>query len=138
MRHMVSDKRFASDRHRPDGKWVQATTTQEVSGVHHRKTEAKAFADAARKAEKKASSMAFSLNINRTIRTTVMQLRSMEYPKKKDFSPLAWPNGTLVIWIENSRPNWSAISSRKIFQSLRSYILSMKVIAASWISTSSL
>lgn len=45
--------RFAQDRHRPDGKWVQATTVEEVVGVHHRKADATAFAEAARVAERK-------------------------------------------------------------------------------------
>lgn len=51
---MVGDKRFGKDRHRPDGKWVQATTIQKVVGVQHRKPNAQAFADAARKAENKS------------------------------------------------------------------------------------
>ncbi len=51
---MTSDKRFGKDRHRPDGKWVQATTMQKVVGVQYRKPDAQAFADAARKAEKKS------------------------------------------------------------------------------------
>lgn len=50
---MTIDKRFAKDRYRPDGSWVQATTMQNVVGVQFYKSEAQVFADAARKAEKK-------------------------------------------------------------------------------------
>ena len=50
---MANKNRFGQDKHRPEGKWVQATSMQKVEGVHHRKEQAKAFADAVRKAERK-------------------------------------------------------------------------------------
>jgi len=45
--------RFAQDRHRPQGEWVQASVVEEVAGVQFRKADAKAFADSAKSAEKK-------------------------------------------------------------------------------------
>lgn len=45
--------RFAQDRHRPDGKWVQATGVEEVVGIQFRRDDAQAFAFAARAAERK-------------------------------------------------------------------------------------
>jgi hypothetical protein len=44
--------RFAQDRHKPPGDWVQTTTTLGVVGVQFRKREAKRFARAAGKAER--------------------------------------------------------------------------------------
>jgi hypothetical protein len=43
--------RYAQDRHRPHGEWVQTTLAESVVGVHHRKADAIAFARAAKSAE---------------------------------------------------------------------------------------
>lgn len=45
--------RYAQDRHRPDGEWVQTSLAESVVGVHHRKADAIAFARAAKNAEAK-------------------------------------------------------------------------------------
>jgi hypothetical protein len=43
--------RYAQNRHRPTGEWVQTTLAESVVGVHHRKANALAFARAAQQAE---------------------------------------------------------------------------------------
>jgi hypothetical protein len=48
-----SKVRYAQNRHRPVGQWVQTTLAESVVGVHHRKPMAIAFARAAREAEAK-------------------------------------------------------------------------------------
>ncbi len=45
--------KFARDRHKPDGKWVQATAVEKVAGVIFRYADAKTFADEAKTAELK-------------------------------------------------------------------------------------
>lgn len=44
-------EKYAQDRHKPDGLWVQTTLVEKVLGVQYRKADAIAFAKAARKAE---------------------------------------------------------------------------------------
>jgi hypothetical protein len=46
--------RFGQDRHKPPGDWVQTTTTLSVVGVQFRKRDARRFARAAGKAERRA------------------------------------------------------------------------------------
>lgn len=50
---MLPTGKFALDRHEPSGKWVQATLVEKVAGVHHRRSDAQAFAAQAFKSEKK-------------------------------------------------------------------------------------
>lgn len=45
--------RYGQKRHKPKGDWVQTTLTESVVGVHHRISNARAFARAAQKAEAK-------------------------------------------------------------------------------------
>ena len=58
---MANPTKFGLDRHHPEGKWVKATTVESVAGVHHRKADAKAFADAVRVAERKQLSYGVQL-----------------------------------------------------------------------------
>lgn len=53
--------KFATDRHRPEGDWVQATIAEKVQGVHFKKPNADAFAKAAQKAESKGLHYGLSL-----------------------------------------------------------------------------
>ena len=55
--------KFGTDRHKPDGKWVQATSLAEVAGVAFRKRDAAAFGEAVRKAE--ARGLHYGLTIER-------------------------------------------------------------------------
>ena len=48
---MVTWEKYGRDRHKPTGEWVQTTHIEKVTGVAYRKTEALAFAKAAKKAE---------------------------------------------------------------------------------------
>jgi len=45
--------RYAQNRHKPVGEWVQTTSVESVVGVHHRKVAATAFARAAKASEAK-------------------------------------------------------------------------------------
>lgn len=44
-------RKFGTDRHRPPGEWVQATMTEEVAGIVHRKGACRSWASAVARAE---------------------------------------------------------------------------------------
>ena len=47
-------EKYAQDRHKADGQWVQTTLVEKVVGVQFRKPDAIAFAKAAKKAEEQS------------------------------------------------------------------------------------
>lgn len=54
-------RKFAKDRHRPEGKWVQATPLLHVAGLIFRNRSVKAFARAADRAERSGTTYGLAL-----------------------------------------------------------------------------
>lgn len=51
MRASLPSGRFGQDRHKPEGKWVQTTTTVKVAGLRHRRGAVNAFLQGVANAE---------------------------------------------------------------------------------------